>query len=133
MLEKLIDDLTPTNLEKESLKKKFFKLMSLNGFDFSDIDDASKLPKVLIPVINNDTEPFNKFNIVLAKLNKEKEISILDVMAIIVNDYLDPVIALKCLDELNYITLSNELKGKYKVKMDNVDEEQEESLMEFFD
>lgn len=56
----------------QNTKDKFFKIMRNNGFDFSDIDEATKLPKFLIPVIDNDTEPFNKFNILLSKLHKNK-------------------------------------------------------------
>lgn len=100
----------------QNTKDKFFKIMRNNGFDFSDIDEATKLPKFLIPVIDNDTEPFNKFNILLSKLHKNKKINILDALSILVEDYLEPSMALKCLDELNYVALTTELKSKFKIK-----------------
>lgn len=100
----------------QNTKDKFFKIMRNNGFDFSDIDEATKLPKFLIAVIDNDTEPFNKFNILLSKLHKNKEINILEALSILVEDYLEPTMALKCLDELNYVALTTELKSKFKIK-----------------
>ena len=59
------DEYTDTVLNKKSYKEKFFNLLAKNGFDFSDIDDATHLPKSLIPVIsnNNGPEPFNKIKI----------------------------------------------------------------------
>ena len=72
------NDYTDTALNKKSYKEKFFNLLAKNGFDFSDIDDATHLPKSLLPVMANDTEPFNKFNICLSNFNKDKEVNILD-------------------------------------------------------
>jgi hypothetical protein len=102
--------------------------MRLNGFDFSDIDETTKLPKFLIPVIDNVTEDFNKFNILLAKLHKNKEVNILEALSILVEDYLEPPMALKCLDELNYVALTTELKEKFKIK---TTEKQELSILDF--
>ena len=38
------DEYTETVLNKKSYKEKFFNLLANNGFDFSDIDDATHLP-----------------------------------------------------------------------------------------
>ena len=110
------DDYTDTALNKKSYKEKFFNLLAKNGFDFSDIDDATHLPKSLLPVMANDTEPFNKFNICLSNLNKDKEVNILDAVCFLVSDYLDAPIALKCLDEMNFIAVKNELQKRFKIK-----------------
>ena len=64
----------------------------------------------------NDTEPFNKFNICLSNLNKDKEVNILDAVCFLVSDYLDAPIALKCLDEMNFIAVKNELQKRFKIK-----------------
>ena len=112
----------------QNTKDKFFKIMRNNGFDFSDIDEATKLPKFLIPVIDNDIDMFNKFNFLLAKLHKDKQINILEALAILVEDYLEPTVALKCLDELNYVALTTELREKYKISPDS---KQEISLLDF--
>lgn len=114
--------------DSQNIKEKFFKVMRLNGFDFSDIDETTKLPKFLIPVIDNVTEDFNKFNILLAKLHKNKEVNILEALSILVEDYLEPPMALKCLDELNYVALTTELKEKFKIK---TAEKQELSILDF--
>jgi hypothetical protein len=114
--------------DSQNIKEKFFKVMRLNGFDFSDIDETTKLPKFLIPVIDNVTEDFNKFNILLAKLHKNKEVNILEALSILVEDYLEPPMALKCLDELNYVALTTELKEKFKIK---TTEKQELSILDF--
>jgi hypothetical protein len=110
------NDYTDTALNKKSYKEKFFNLLAKNGFDFSDIDDATHLPKSLLPVMANDTEPFNKFNICLSNLNKDKEVNILDAVCFLVSDYLDAPIALKCLDEMNFIAVKNELQKRFKIK-----------------
>jgi hypothetical protein len=114
--------------DSQNIKEKFFKVMRLNGFDFSDIDETTKLPKFLIPVIDNVTEDFNKFNILLAKLHKNKEVNILEALSILVEDYLEPTLALKCLDELNYVALTTELKEKFKIKSA---EKQDLSILDF--
>jgi hypothetical protein len=114
--------------DSQNTKEKFFKVMRLNGYDFSDIDETTKLPKFLIPVIDNVTEEFNKFNILLAKLHKNKEINILEALSILVEDYLEPPMALKCLDELNYVALTTELKEKFKIK---TAEKQDLSILDF--
>lgn len=110
------NDYTDTALNKKSYKEKFFNLLAKNGFDFSDIDDATHLPKSLLPVMANDTEPFNKFNICLSNFNKNKEVNILDAVCFLVSDYLDAPIALKCLDEMNFIAVKNELQKRFKIK-----------------
>ena len=110
------NDYTDTALNKKSYKEKFFNLLAKNGFDFSDIDDATHLPKSLLPVMANDTEPFNKFNICLSNFNKDKEVNILDAVCFLVSDYLDAPIALKCLDEMNFIAVKNELQKRCKIK-----------------
>lgn len=122
-------DYTDNALNKKSYKEKFFNLLAKNGFDFTDIDDATRLPKSLLPVISNDTDPFNKFNICLSKLNKDKEVNILDAVCFLVSDYLDAPVALKCLDEMNFIAVKTELQKRFKIK--TKEKNQDFSLLDY--
>ena len=123
-------DYDDIGLDKRNYKETFYSLMGDNGFDFTDIDNESKLPKSLLPVIANETEAFNMFNNVLSKLYKNKQIDIIDAVAFLVNDYLDASVVLKCLDEMNFLVLKNELQEKYGIKQE-VEEDENLSIMDF--
>lgn len=130
----ICDEYNESSFTKKNYKENFYNLLSTEGFDFSDIDYSTKLPKSLIPVIDNETEPFNKFNVCLADLHKNKLVNILDAVSFLVNDYLEATIALKCLDEMNYISLTNELKKKFNIKNKEEDESKEIlSLLDFLE
>lgn len=96
-------------------KEQLYGYFKLNGFDMEDIDQETKLPKFLMKVIKNETVEYNKFNNILYKLNKENKINIIDSMAYLVEDWLEPNYALKCLDEMNYYSLMNSLKSKHNL------------------
>lgn len=96
-------------------KEQLYGYFKLNGFDMEDIDQETKLPKFLMKVIKNETVEYNKFNNILYKLNKENKINIIDSMAYLVEDWLEPNNALKCLDEMNYYSLMNSLKSKHNL------------------
>lgn len=96
-------------------KEQLYGYFKLNGFDMEDIDQETKLPKFLMKVIKNETAEYNKFNNILYKLNKENKINIIDSMAYLVEDWLEPNYALKCLDEMNYYSLMNSLKSKHNL------------------
>lgn len=96
-------------------KEQLYGYFKLNGFDMEDVDQETKLPKFLMKVIKNETAEYNKFNNILYKLNKENKINIIDSMAYLVEDWLEPNYALKCLDEMNYYSLMNSLKSKHNL------------------
>ncbi|SRR5690554_209472 len=102
-------------------KSSFYNLMKKHGFDFEEVEDdlsvsrIAKLPKCLIPVVNNDIEEFHYFNSTLAKLHRDRVISILDVVLYLVNDFFEPSIVLRCLDEVNFYLLKNEMQSRYKI------------------
>lgn len=106
-------------------KEQLYAYFKQNGFDMEDIDQETKLPKFLMKVIKNETAEYNKFNNILYKLNKENKINIIDSMAYMVEDWLEPNIALKCLDEMNYYSLMNSLKQKHNLN-------HRQDLSEFF-
>lgn len=106
--------------ESES-KDSFYKRLKDAGIDFDDIDSDARLPKYMIKVIKNEPKEYNKFNNVLYKLNKDKIVTIVDSMAYLVEDWFEPNILIKCLDEMNYYSLMNGLKKKYLVDRSSSD------------
>jgi stage III sporulation protein SpoIIIAA len=106
--------------ESES-KDSFYKRLKAAGIDFDDIDSDSRLPKYMIKVIKNEPKEYNKFNNVLYKLNKDKIVTIVDSMAYLVEDWFEPNVLIKCLDEMNYYSLMNGLKKKYLVDRSSSD------------
>jgi len=106
--------------ESES-KDSFYKRLKAAGIDFDDIDSDSRLPKYMIKVIKNEPKEYNKFNNILYKLNKDKIITIVDSMTYLVEDWFEPNILIKCLDEMNYYSLMNGLKKKYLVDRSSSD------------
>ena len=106
-------------------REQLYSYFKKNGFDMEDIDDETKLPRFLIKVIKNETAEYNKFNNILYKLNKENKINIIDAMSYMVEDWVEPSIAIKCLDEMNYYSLMNALKAKHNLNHRN-------DLSEFF-
>lgn len=106
-------------------KEQMYEYFKLNGFDIDDIDPENRLPKFLNKVIKNEANEYNKFNNILYKLNKENKIQIIDSVAYFVEDWLEPNIMLKCLDELNYYSLMNSLKQKHNLN-------HRQDLSEFF-
>lgn len=120
------DILITEDLLQIGTKAYFYKVMKDNGIDFDDIDGVSKIPVYMIRVIKNEPAEYNKFNNILYKLNKEKVIPIADAMTYLVEDWFEPQIVIKCLDELNYYSLMNALKEKYNIN------KSKSSLNDFF-
>lgn len=109
------DLLIKEDMVESENKDSFYKRLKEAGIDFEDIDSETKLPKYMIKVIKNEPKEYNKFNNILYKLNKDKIIAIVDSMSYLVEDWLEPNVLIKCLDEMNYYSLMNGLKKKYKV------------------
>jgi hypothetical protein len=120
------DILITEDLLQIGSKAYFYKVMKDNGIDFDDIDGVSRIPVYMIRVIKNEPAEYNKFNNILYKLNKEKLIPIADAMTYLVEDWFEPQIVIKCLDELNYYSLMNALKEKYNIN------KSKSSLNDFF-
>lgn len=99
--------------EIEQTKDSFYKYMKMSGIDFDIIDPESQLPDYLVRVIKNEPAEYNKFNNVLYTLNKENKISLADAMIYLVDDWLEPQVLLKCLDEINSYTLNTIMKKRY--------------------
>ena len=99
--------------EIEQTKDSFYKYMKKAGIDFDIIDPDSQLPDYLVRVIKNEPTEYNKFNNVLYTLNKENKISLADAMIYLVDDWLEPQVLLKCLDEINSYTLTTSMKKRH--------------------
>lgn len=125
----LYSDDDDTSLYDKTTKESFFIHLKDYGFDFSNVDSETRLPNSMTAVISNDVDAFNKFNLALAKLHKEKIVNILDAVSFLVADYLEPPVALKCLDEINFIALKNELMKKFTVEQNK--QVGEVSLLDF--
>lgn len=102
------------HIQSES-KETFYEYMKANGIDFDDIDPDDRMPKFMVKVIKNEPAEYNKFNNVIYKLNKNNQVSIIDAIVYIIEDWLEPTILIKCLDELNFYTLSNALRNKHNL------------------
>lgn len=118
-------------LERKQNKTNFYNLMKEKGFDFTDIDDASRLPKSLIPVIQNDTDAFAAFNQALSDLNKSRQVLVADAATYLISDFLEVPIALKCLNELNYYAVKTELLKRYRIQLNK--QPKETTLLDFLD
>ncbi len=118
-------------LERKQNKTKFYNLMKEKGFDFTDIDDASRLPKSLIPVIQNDTDAFAAFNQALSDLNKTRQVPVADAVTYLISDFLEVPIALKCLNELNYYAVKTELLKRYRIQLNK--QPKDTTLLDFLD
>ena len=101
--------------EIEQTKDSFYKYMKKAGIDFDIIDPDSQLPDYLVRVIKNEPAEYNKFNNVLYTLNKENKISLADAMIYLVDDWLEPQVLLKCLDEINSYTLTTSMKKRHLI------------------
>lgn len=118
-------------LERKQNKTNFYNLMKEKGFDFTVIDDASRLPKSLIPVIQNDTDAFAAFNQALSDLNKSRQVLVADAVTYLISDFLEVPIALKCLNELNYYAVKTELLKRYRIQLNK--QPKETTLLDFLD
>ena len=101
--------------EMEQTKESFYTYLKRAGIDFDEIDEETQLPVYLVKVIKNEPVEYNKFNNVLYLLNKENKINIADAMVYLVDDWLEPQVLLKCLDEMNNYTLAANMKKRYLI------------------
>lgn len=116
-------------LERKQNRASFYGFMKERGFDFEDVDETTRLPKSLEPVLEGDADDLHKFNAALHDIHKKKLINISDAVIYLTSDYFEEKTMLKLLDEMNHYLLSQELLKRYHIKQ----EESETSLMDFFE
>lgn len=123
------DTADEVTIDKSQFKTELLTRLKEGGFDFEDIDEDERLPKSLIPVLANEPEAFYKFNALLSTLHKEREINIVDAVCVLEHDLLKAEDVLKCLDELNYYIVTQELLKRHKIRQ----EEEASSILDFLD
>lgn len=106
--------------ERNHDKAIFYSQMKLRGFDFEDIDEKTRLPKSLIPVVAGEFGSFVKFNNAIIEIHREKLVSITDAIIYLTDDYFEPKEVLKLLQTITLNYLQNDLRAKYKINQDEV-------------
>lgn len=92
---------------QNSSKENFYLYLEKKGIDFNDIDAETKLPKFMVKVLKNELSEYTKFNNLLYVLDKENKVSLYEAICYLIEDWFEPNIIFKCLDEMNYLILKN--------------------------
>lgn len=100
-------------LEVETAKSEFFDLLRRQGYDMYDIDEETRLPKCLIPIIGKkDLNAFILFNSTLEHIHHKHGISIIDMCKYLMEDFFDEEQLLTLLQTNLYDGLYLELQKK---------------------
>lgn len=117
---KMINSEECTRTERNQDKFKFYNLMGALGFDFEDVDEATKLPKSIVPVYKNEFEAMLLFNDALMKLHRNRLISITDAVIYLTEDYFEAKDVLKILQTINLNYLQNDLRDRYNINKEEL-------------
>lgn len=99
------------SLEREAAKKEFFEILKREGYDMSDLEPVSKIPKCLIPIIQKkDLNSFVLFNNMLEHVHLDYDISVIEICKYLMEDYFDEKQLLSLLQTNLYDALYLELK-----------------------
>ena len=106
---------------KNSAKDEFFDLLRRQGYDMSDLDPDTRIPKCLIPIIvKKDLNSFILFNSTLEHIHLNHDVSVVDMCKYLIEDYFEPTELLTLLQtnlyDALYLELSK-LRGKDKKKI----------------
>lgn len=100
-------------LERETAKSEFFDLLRRQGYDMYDLDEETRLPKCLIPIIKKkDLNSFILFNSVLEHIHRDHEVSVIDMCKYLVEEFFDEEQLLTLLQTNLYDALYLELQKK---------------------
>lgn len=100
-------------LEKETAKKEFFEILKRQGYDLYDIDDETRIPKCLIPIIvKKDLNSFILFNNTLEHIHVQHDISVIEMCKYLMEDFFDEEQLLTLLQTNLYDALYLELRKK---------------------
>lgn len=125
----LINSDEVSKIERNHDKAIFYSQMKLRGFNITpldsedidvDIDEKTRLPKSLIPVVAGEFGPFVKFNNAIIEIHREKLVSITDAIKYLTEDYFEPKEVLKLLQTITLNYLQNDLRAKYNINQDEV-------------
>ena len=100
-------------LEKETAKKEFFEILKRQGYDLYDIDEETRIPKCLIPIIvKKDLNSFILFNNTLEHIHVQHDISVIEMCKYLMEDFFDEEQLLPLLQTNLYDALYLELRKK---------------------
>lgn len=100
-------------LEKETAKKEFFEILRRQGYDLYDIDEETRIPKCLIPIIvKKDLNSFILFNNTLEHIHVQHDISVIEMCKYLMEDFFDEEQLLTLLQTNLYDALYLELRKK---------------------
>lgn len=111
----LIDNSDVTKQDRKHDKQTFYEAMKEYGFDFTDIDEKTRLPKSLIPVVAQKVEPFILFNRAILEIHKKKIVPITDSISYLVEDYFDAKEVLRLLQTVTLNYIHNDLGKKFRI------------------
>lgn len=100
-------------LERETAKTEFFDLLKRQGYDMYDLDEETRLPKCLIPIIEKkDLNSFILFNSTLEHIHRKHGVSVIDMAKYLIEDFFDEEQLLTLLQTNLYDALYLELQKK---------------------
>ena len=100
-------------LEKETAKEEFFDILKRQGYDMYDIDEETRLPKCLLPIIvAKDLNSFILFNSTLEHIHLDHDISVIDMCKYLMEDFFSEDQLLTLLQTNLYDALYLELRKK---------------------
>ena len=103
-------------LERDTAKTEFFDLMKRQGYDMYDLDEESRLPKCLIPIIEKkDLNSFIMFNSTLGYIHRKHGVSVIDMCKYLIEDFFDEQQLLTLLQTNLYDALYLELQKKNRM------------------
>lgn len=108
-------------LERETAKAEFFDLLKRQGYDMYDMEEDSKLPKCLVPIIKKkDLNAFILFNSVLEHIHHKHGITVIDMCKYLMEDFFDESQILTLLQTNLYDALYLELQKKNGMKTERM-------------
>lgn len=108
-----VSDSRIESLERETAKEEFFDILKRQGYDMYDIDEETRLPKCLLPIIvAKDLNSFILFNSTLEHIHLDHDISVIDMCKYLMEDFFCEDQLLTLLQTNLYDALYLELRKK---------------------
>lgn len=109
------------SLEREAAKEEFFDILKRQGYDMYDIDEETRLPKCLLPIIvAKDLNSFILFNSTLEHIHLDHDISVIDMCKYLMEDFFSEDQLLTLLQTNLYDALYLELRKKNGMVKDKI-------------
>lgn len=116
-----VSDSRIESLERETAKEEFFDILKRQGYDMYDIDEETRLPKCLLPIIvAKDLNSFILFNSTLEHIHLDHDISVIDMCKYLMEDFFSEDQLLTLLQTNLYDALYLELRKKNGMVKDKI-------------